>query len=125
MTGVQTCALPISLKTGNFSNTLALNFKSGYTDQQQTAELLDSAGKVSGTEKIKLKIDNHYTLDYQGAYDFNKMFSLNFGVLNLLDEAPPFSLVTTGTNKGQQFGYDSRYYDPRGRTYYANLKLRF
>ena len=114
-----------TLKTGNFSNTLALNFKSGYTDQEQTAEILDGAGKVTGTEKIKLKIDNHYTLDYQGAYDFNKMLSLSFGVLNLLDEAPPFSLVTTGTNKGQQFGYDSRYYDPRGRTYYANLKLRF
>ena len=114
-----------SLKTGNFTNTLAVNFKSGYADQEQTVSVLDAAGLAIGTEKIKLKVDNYYSLDYQGSYDVNKSLGLTFGVLNVLDEKPPFSLVTVGTNKGQQFGYDDRYNDPRGRTLYANLKYRF
>lgn len=114
-----------TLKTGSLTNTFALNFKSGYTDQEQTVSVLDAAGLAISTEQIKLKVDNYYSLDYQGSYDFTKSIGLTFGVLNLLDEKPPFSLVTVGTNKGQQFGYDDRYYDPRGRTLYANLKFRF
>jgi iron complex outermembrane recepter protein len=26
---------------------------------------------------------------------------------------------------GQQIGYDDRYYDPRGRTLYANVEFKF
>ena len=114
-----------TLKTGGLANTLAVNFKSGYLDQAQTAQVLNAAGVVTGTERLRLNVGDYYTLDYQGSYDFNKTFSLSFGVLNLLDQAPSFSLVTVGSNKGQQFGYDDRYYDPRGRTYYANFKIRF
>lgn len=114
-----------TLKTGNLTNTLALNFKSGYSDQEQTVSVLDGAGLVTGTEKMKLKVGNFYSFDYQGSYELNKGFGLAFGVLNVLNESPPLSLVTVGTNKGQQFGYDDRYYDPRGRTIYANLKYRF
>jgi len=47
---------------------------------------------------------------------------LTFGILNLLDKDPPFSIQT---NAGQVFGYDPRYYDPRGRTYYANASYKF
>ncbi len=114
-----------TLKTGPLTNTLALNFKSGYTDQEKTVQVLDDAGKQTGTENIKLKVKRYFTFDYQGSYDFGKSLGLTFGVLNLFDRDPPFSLVTSGTNKGQQFGYDDRYYDPRGRTLYANLQYRF
>ena len=47
------------------------------------------------------------------------------GVLNLADKAPPLSLAEGGLNKGQMFGYGDRYADPRGRTVYANLSLKF
>ena len=114
-----------TLQSGNWSNTLALNFKSGYTDQEQPVQLLDGSGAVTGREQIKLNVGSYYTLDYQGVYNFTKSIGLTFGVLNLLDDSPPLSLVTTGFNKGQQFGYDDRYYDPRGRTYYVNFNYRF
>ena len=114
-----------TLKTGNFGNTLALNFKSGYTDQQQTVDVLDSSGAKTGTEDLTRHVKSYYSFDYNGSYDFNKTFGVSFGILNLFDQAPPFSLVTVGANKGQQFGYDDRYYDPRGRTYFANLQVRF
>jgi iron complex outermembrane receptor protein len=114
-----------TLKTGAFVNTLAVNFKSGYTDQPQTVEVLDSTGAVTGTEDLTRHVKSYYSFDYNGSYDFNKTFGLSYGVLNLLDEDPPFSLVTVGANKGQQFGYDDRYYDPRGRTFFANLIFRF
>jgi len=50
---------------------------------------------------------------------------LTLGILNLFNQDPPFSLSTGGVNKGQQFGYDDRYYDPRGRTYYVNASYKF
>jgi iron complex outermembrane receptor protein len=46
-------------------------------------------------------------------------------VLNLFDRAPPFVVSVSGTNRGQQFGYDDRYYDARGRTLYVNASYKF
>ena len=45
------------------------------------------------------------------------------GVLNLADQDPPRSLKSAGG--GQQIGYDDRYYDPRGRTFYVKGEVRF
>ena len=117
--------LTTTLKTGAFGNTLAFNFKSGYTDQTKTVEVLDSTGARIGTESLTRTVKKYYTFDYNGSYDFSKSLGVSFGVLNLFDQAPPFSLVTVGSNKGQQFGYDDRYFDPRGRTLFANLQYRF
>ena len=114
-----------SLKTGAWNNVLAVNFKSGYKDVQQTVEVLNNAGAVTGTAKVQLDVKSYATLDWQTSWDFRKDMGLSFGVLNLLDEKPPLSLVTSGTNKGQQFGYDNRYYDPRGRSLYGNFTYRF
>ena len=75
--------------------------------------------------KIKLNIGDYTTVDWQTKWDVMKNLSVTFGILNLFDQNPPFSLATSGTNKGQQFGYDDRYYDPRGRTYYGSLSLKF
>jgi iron complex outermembrane receptor protein len=30
-----------------------------------------------------------------------------------------------GVNRGQQFGFDDRYYDSRGRTAYMNASFKF
>ncbi len=114
-----------SLKMGAWTHTLGIDFKSGYQDQEQTVDVLDKQGNVTGSEKIRLSIGNFMTFDWQTRWDATKNLTLSLGVLNLLDEKPPFSLVTSGTNKGQQFGYDDRYYDPRGRTWYGNLTYKF
>jgi iron complex outermembrane receptor protein len=51
------------------------------------------------------------------------MFNVTLGVKNLTDEDPPRSLKSAGG--GQQIGYDDRYYDPRGRTWYVKGEFKF
>lgn len=116
--------LATSLKTGNWSHALGVNFKSGYDDQLTSAEVLDAAGNVTGTEKIRLHVGYYTTYDWQTQWS-NKNWTVNAGVLNLFDREPPFVISTSGANRGQQFGYDDRYYDPRGRTLYANVSYKF
>jgi iron complex outermembrane receptor protein len=114
-----------SLKTGNWTNTVGLNFKSGYRDQLTTVDVLDAAGNITGSEDIRLDVSTYYTMDLQSQWTPIKNFAITFGVLNVFNRNPPFSIGTSGTNRGQQFGYDDRYYDPRGRTLYANASYKF
>lgn len=113
-----------TLEHGGFAHTLTLNFKSGYADQTYAAadftffdpdtfEAFAYAGRVK----------RYTTLDWQTRWKINDRFTLTAGVLNLLDQDPPRSFKTAGG--GQQIGYDDRYYDPRGRTLYANLSMKF
>jgi iron complex outermembrane receptor protein len=48
---------------------------------------------------------------------------LTFGVNNLLDEEPPLSLRDGGA--GHQVGFDPRYTDAYGRTYYLRGEYTF
>jgi len=114
-----------TFKTANFAHSFNVNFKSGYTDQETTVEVLDAAGNVTGTEDIRLPIKRFATLDWQSQWTPRKDLVLTVGMLNVFDTAPPFTLSTGGVNKGQQFGFDDRYYDPRGRTVYANVSYKF
>jgi iron complex outermembrane recepter protein len=54
-----------------------------------------------------------------------KNLQLTVGILNLADDAPPLAISTGGLNRGQQFGFDDRYYDSRGRTFYGNISYKF
>lgn len=114
-----------SLKTGDWTNTLVVNFKSGYKDQETTVEVLDAAGNVTGTEDLRLHVKSYATVDWQTAWSPSKAWTINAGVLNLFNKAPPFVISTGGVNRGQQFGYDDRYYDPRGRALYLNASYKF
>lgn len=119
--------LAASLVTSDaWAHTLAMNFKSGYHDSEQEAEEIDSTGATTGdTAVIKRKVRSHYTFDWQTNWRINKAFTAQFGILNIFDRDPPFSIVTGGVNKGQMRGYDDRYYDPRGRTFYVNASYKF
>jgi iron complex outermembrane receptor protein len=114
-----------TLKAGAWTHTLGINFKSGYTDQQTPVDVLGADGTVVGTENIRLHVPPYATADWRTAWSPRKDLVLTAGALNVLDRRPPFSLATSGVNKGQQFGYDNRYYDPRGRTWYVNASYRF
>ncbi len=113
-----------TLEHGAFAHTLTVGFKSGYADQPYTAAdfaFFDPATFESFAYNGKVK--KYATLDWQTRWAINPMITLTAGVLNLLDEDPPRSFKTTGG--GQMIGYDDRYYDPRGRTVYANVALKF
>ncbi|MEO7150127.1 MAG: TonB-dependent receptor [Burkholderiaceae bacterium] len=115
-----------TLRRGDWSHTLGINFQSGYRDATYNAELLDAAGNPTGTfEDVRLKIKSTYTIDWQTQWSLRKNMSLTVGLLNVLDQQPPLSLAEGGLLKGKMFGYDDRYYDARGRTGYASFTLKF
>jgi iron complex outermembrane receptor protein len=111
-----------SLVMDQWTHTLGFNYKSGYKDQTQNVEVLDDAGNVTGFEDVRLKVKDYYTFDIQSKWRPIKQVEITLGILNLFDKDPPFSIQT---NAGQVFGYDPRYYDPRGRTFYGNASYKF
>lgn len=114
-----------SLKTGDWVNTLTLNFKSGYRDQETTVDVLDASGKVVGQEDVRKDVGYFSTWDWQTVWNGGKNWTMTAGVLNLFDHNPPFVPSLSGGNRGMQFGYDDRYYDARGRTLYLNASYKF
>ena len=115
-----------TLKQGAWAHTLGMNFQSGYRDATFNAEVLDAAGNPTGTfEDVRLKVKAYYSFDWQTQWAASKNMVLTAGLLNVFDKRPPLSLAQGGLAKGQMFGYDDRYYDPRGRTLYASFTFKF
>ena len=67
------------------------------------------------------RVSPYTTADLFGTYAMSKGFSFTVGVKNIADRLPPY---TNYTGKFQQ-GYDPRYYDPTGRTYYGRATYSF
>lgn len=114
-----------TIQMGNWAHTFAVNFKSGYIDAETTVEVLDANGNVTGTEDLRLPVKRSATLDWQTQWTPTKSLALTVGLLNVFDTKPPLSISSGGLNRGQQFGFDDRYYDSRGRTAYVNASYKF
>lgn len=117
--------LTSSLQTGAFTNTLAVKYRSGYADQEQTADgcaitLVDALGDCVAV--LDWKIPSYTTLDWQIGYVVNKTLEIRGGINNLLDKKPHLSI---GSGGGHQVGYDPRYTDSFGRTFYVSADLKF
>lgn len=116
--------LKVEVDYGAWSHTLSYNFKSGYKDQAYTAADFAVFDPVTFTPyAYNGTVKSYSTIDFQTRWKINKTFSATLGVLNLADQDPPRSLKSAGG--GQQIGYDDRYYDPRGRTFYVKGEVRF
>lgn len=115
-----------ALTTGPLTNTLAMNFRSGYKDATATVEVLGANDANTGNyEDVALNVKRFFSFDWQTRWQATKAISVTGGVLNLFDKAPPLSLAEGGLGKGQMYGYDDRYYDVRGRTFYLNANFTF
>ena len=114
-----------TLNAGNFSNTFQVNLKSGYRDASTDVDVLDSSGNITGTETVRIAVKSYFTLDWQTLWTPRKDMSITLGAINVFDTKPPLSVSDAGTNRGQQFGFDDRYYDSRGRTLYVNASYKF
>ncbi|QNM97822.1 TonB-dependent receptor domain-containing protein [Chitinimonas koreensis] len=123
--------LSATLESGAFTHVGTLNYKSGYRDVVQRAD--DPAGcavrsvNADGTTGGCVTVDDHQvgsytTFDWQTRYQLNKSLALTFGVLNLFDRDPPFTIRNSGPH---QLGYDARYTDPRGRAYSLSGSFKF
>jgi outer membrane receptor protein involved in Fe transport len=62
-------------------------------------------------------VDAQYTFSLDGLFEGSDGTSLQIGVLNAFDKAPPY-VATNG-------GYDPRTHDPRGRSVYAKITAAF
>jgi iron complex outermembrane receptor protein len=106
---------------GQWSHSLTINAKSGYTDS--TATVTNVA--TGDDQDVRLEVKPYATLDWQTTYYPNKNVSISGGVLNFTDRKPPFVFSQGGLNRGQEVGWDGRYYDPRGATLYLNGTIKF
>ena len=134
-------ALQLSLQSGALTNTINAHYKSGYIDEGYTpgnAIVYTSNNGVRGVPTYicnpslngscangapQFKVPSFVTFDWQGVYEWKKRFTLTAGVKNIFDRAPPLSLQSGGG--GNQVGYDGRYYDPTGRTFYLRGNVKF
>ena len=110
--------LATTLDTGAFSNTLIANYRNGYTDASATSFNLGT----NKTETFRIEVPSHLTFDWQGKWQATKEFGLRAGVKNIADRNPPLSLRASS---GHQIGYDPRYADPMGRTFYLTGSYTF
>jgi len=85
--------------------------------------IVNPNGTIGGTvDMVDHKVDAYKTMDLQTQYLYSKSLTLTAGILNLTDEDPPMTIRVSGPH---QLGYDPRYTDPRGRTFYASLNYKF
>jgi iron complex outermembrane receptor protein len=98
---------------GSWSTGLFHRYKRGYQDYN--LDTLDDA--VYGNNRV----DNWSVFDLSVTYTGIKGLALTAGVLNLMDEDPPFS------NQGATFqvGYDPRITDPVGRAFLLQASYQF
>jgi iron complex outermembrane receptor protein len=122
--------LVFSLKSSDqWANSLTVNYRSGYWDKEFTAgdgriRVVNADGTLGGYTDLKgRRVNSYATLDWQSKYIFNKNWSVTGGIRNLADKNPPLSIRDTGG--GNQVGYDGRYTDPLGRTFYLTGSYKF
>ncbi|MET0264146.1 MAG: TonB-dependent receptor [Duganella sp.] len=110
--------LSSSLDTGAFSNSIIANYRNGYTDASATSFNLGT----NANETFRIEVPSHLTFDWQGKWQVNPAIALRAGIKNLADRNPPLSLRASS---GHQIGYDARYADPMGRTFYLTGAYSF
>jgi iron complex outermembrane receptor protein len=121
--------LELSLQTGGWVNTLITHYKSGYRDAtysagSNTVVLANPNGTLGAPVDFGgLKVPSYTTFDWQTAYNIEKNIRLTAGIRNIDNKAPPLSLQTGGG--GNAVGFDGRYYDPTGRTFYVRADVKF
>ncbi|MGE0621383.1 MAG: TonB-dependent receptor plug domain-containing protein [Pseudomonadales bacterium] len=116
-------AFKAGLYSGNWSHNVNIWFRSGYDDQAQEVEITGTGAPLGEgpTQLVQLKVDSYTTMDYLVEYRMlEDSLGITFGVTNLTDEAPPLSLRTSGS--GHQVGWDPRYSDAYGRTFFLKAE---
>ena len=94
---------------GEFAAGLAAHYKSGYTDSAPDAP------------EVGFRVASYTTFDTYGSWMPIKGLTLLVGVKNIFDRNPPLSYQS----ETFQAGYDPRFTDPTGRTYYLRGSYTF
>ena len=99
----------VDWERGPYAASATYIWQSSYIDAQLGAD--GNPRKVAAYDLLNLSV----------SYTGIKNLKLRVGVLNVLDNDPPYS------NQGNSFqvGFDQSYADPRGRTFYATASYKF
>jgi iron complex outermembrane recepter protein len=105
--------LSVAWTRGAWGAGVVNRFKSGYEDQNDPAQIADPS--------FNNHVGSYSLFDIWGLWQPTKAVALTVGIRNLFDTDPPFS------NQGRTFqqGYDPRFTDPTGRTYYVRGTYNF
>jgi iron complex outermembrane receptor protein len=115
-----------TLYHSDFTHTLWANYRSGYYDSEQEVEIAGTGVPLGQgpTTDVMLNVPSYTVVNYQLRYMMlEDSLGLSLGISNLLDEEPPLSLQTAGA--GHQIGWDPRYTDAYGLTYYLQAEYAF
>jgi iron complex outermembrane recepter protein len=121
--------LVLSLRSSEkMMNSLTVSYHSGYHDMPITVDdaalrVVNADGTIGANTGLLRDVKEYTTLDYQLKYQPIKALTLTAGIKNLLDQDPPLSIRNAGG--GNQVGYDGRYTDPLGRTFYLTAGYKF
>ncbi len=109
-----------TLTTGDWDNTLTLNYTSGYDERRDgdvTGDLIDAT--TGDPVAVQRRVEQYFTADWQTSYRTPvKGLKLTAGIYNITNVNPPFTLNAGAGTYGQAVGYNTQIADPRGRTYY-------
>jgi iron complex outermembrane recepter protein len=119
--------LTLAMQTGDWTNTLSVNYKSGYADQPFTADsgnvlAVNPDGSLGDGVAYNGRVSSYTIADWQTRWDVSKNLRLTVGLNNIFNTKPPLSLKIVG---GNQVGYDGRYADPTGRAIAVGASYRF
>jgi len=112
---------------GDFEHSLNVYYRSGYQDQYHAGGgsriRLASDISTNFSGGVQLRVPSYTTVNYTTTYFVNDNMNVTLGINNLFDKQPPMSLRTGGA--GHQAGYDPRYTDVLGRTFYLSADYTF
>ncbi|PHV12576.1 TonB-dependent receptor domain-containing protein [Chitinimonas sp. BJB300] len=115
--------LATTVELGNWANTVAIKYKSGYKDKTYSvADCSVTKPDLVTCMPYEGTVSSYTTVDFQARYTVKKGFMITGGISNLFDRDPPRSLRNTGSH---QLGYDPRYADALGRAYYVSGNYKF
>jgi iron complex outermembrane receptor protein len=84
---------------------------------------VNADGSLGAPADLERDVKSYTTVDYQAKLNYIKNLTLTAGIRNLLAQDPPLS--TRNSGGGNQVGYDGRYTDPLGRTFYLTAAYTF
>jgi iron complex outermembrane receptor protein len=118
----------VTLQRGAFEYTTGFNFKPGYKDDT-TDYCYNSPTGYDGdlnctADSPNRRVSSYTTFDFQTKYDVTKALSVTGGIKNVFDRNPPFSL-NDQSGTGNARGFDGRYTNPLGRTFYLTGAYSF
>ncbi|MEM0986919.1 MAG: TonB-dependent receptor [Pseudomonadota bacterium] len=103
----------LSWGLGRHSVNAVVRYISSYDENSATGE---NIGEVDAWTTVDLQ----YNIDFEDIFGFGNGTRFTVGTNNVFDEDPPFV-----TGQANDFGYDTKVHDPRGRLVYLSLSQSF